>query len=152
MQGGLRAGRKALPATLRDATRIALVDLLDRLKFKGKRDTKDELPAVLALLQGRGFRLPEAQQETLQLRKCLESLESGKTDTIPEEYLLTPKRPAVITPGPTISEVDIALRDRAAPETPPAVPQPPDVHQLRREVQGFMSGIAEALSRLGVSL
>ena len=87
----------------------ALVDLLDRFQFKGKRDEKNELPRVLALLHERGFRVPGTQEATLELRKCLQSLEKGKTDVIPEEYPVAPERPPVITPGPTITEVGQAL-------------------------------------------
>ena len=49
----------------------ALVDLMDRLKFRGKHDAREELPCALDLLQGRGFRVPETRQEALSLRKCL---------------------------------------------------------------------------------
>ena len=72
--------------------------------------------------------------------------EVAETEPMPS----APENTTVENPSPPANPTD------TAPETPSAtrtsVPQNQQNLQLRREVQGFVSGIADAMSRFGIGL
>ena len=120
--------------------------------IRGRTDERGELAAVTQKIARRGFKAPENGREAKLLRDALLAFEQDPTKVVP-------------APGVTVEDITepegTATRPEApaAPTTPeaavsstPSGPPSGGLLQIRREVEGFMSGMATALSRLGMSL